>query len=344
MNKHLPNNRPLLGAAAVVVILAGLKASGDLVVPFLFALVLSILAMPLVRRLEQWRIPPVFAVILAVLAFGLGATLLGGMLGGSIAAFSLALPVYEAQLTELAHSFQAWLGQLGLDSGQLDLRELANPAAAISLLKTLLDGLLGLFSNSILIVLTMSFLLLEASGFSIKLRAAFGKDTELNANLAKGAKQVQRYLALKALISLATGVFIWAWTAMLGLDLPLLWGLVAFVLNFIPSIGSIIAAVPATLLAILQLGYLGAIGVAAGFLLVNMVLGNVVEPRLMGRRLGLSPLVVFLSLLFWGWVWGPAGMLLSVPLTVIVKIMLETTASGRPWAILLGPSAEAQPD
>ena len=338
--KHSPSRHPLVLVAAAIIVVAGLKASGELVVPFLFALVLSILAMPLVGRLEKWKLPTVWAVLIAVLSFGFLATLLGGLLGGSIATFSTKLPEYQIELAQLGGNFQSWLGNLGVDTGQLNMAELINPAAAIDLLKTLLDGLLGLFSNSILIALTMTFLLLEASGFGQKLRAAFGADTELNTSLALGAQQVQKYLALKAVVSLGTGFCIWAWTAALGLDLPLLWGLVAFILNFVPSIGSIIAAVPATLLAWLQLGGLGALGVGSGFLIVNMVLGNMVEPRLMGRRLGLSPLVVFLSLLFWGWVWGPAGMLLSVPLTVIAKIMLETTAGGRPWAVLLGPSDE----
>jgi predicted PurR-regulated permease PerM len=206
----------------------------------------------------------------------------------------------------------------------------------------LLNGLLGLFSNFVLIALTMTFLLLEAADFRLKLQAAWGNSFTSGNGFNEVAAKVQRYLALKTLISLATGVLISLWTHFLGLDFPLLWGLIAFLLNYVPSIGSIIAAVPAVLLAILQLGGIGALWVALGFVVTNLVLGNIVEPRLMGRTLGLSPLVVFLSLLFWGWLWGPAGMLLSVPLTVIAKILLESSEGGRPIAVLLGPVQEAR--
>ncbi|MCH2112670.1 MAG: AI-2E family transporter, partial [Planctomycetes bacterium] len=207
---------------------------------------------------------------------------------------------------------------------------------------SLLDGFVKLFSNFILVALTMVFLLLEASDFGPKLRVAFGEAAA--SGLEQGASRGQKYLGLKTLVSMATGLLIWAWTALLGLDFPLLWGLTAFLLNFVPSIGSVIAAVPATLLALLQLGFWGACGVLAGFLAVNLLLGNVIEPRLMGRKLGLSPLVVFLSLLFWGWLWGPSGMLLSVPLTVVAKILMESSPRSRPLAILLGPSSELEPD
>jgi predicted PurR-regulated permease PerM len=152
------------------------------------------------------------------------------------------------------------------------------------------------------------------------------------------------------MVSLATGVLVAVWLVVLGLDYPLLWGLLAFLLNYVPNIGSIIAAVPAVLLAVVQLGILRALLVAAGFLVVNLVMGGAVEPRFMGRGLGLSTLVVFLSLLFWGWLLGPVGMLLSVPLTMTVKIALDSREDTRWAAVLLGaatapavPAKERQP-
>ena len=143
-------------------------------------------------------------------------------------------------------------------------------------------------------------------------------------------------MAIKTLISLVTGIFITIWLTIIGVDYPLLWGLLAFALNYVPNIGSIIAALPAVLLAIIQLGLMRALLAAAGYIVINLLMGSVVEPRFMGRGLGLSTLVVFLSLLFWGWILGPVGMLLSVPLTITAKIALDSRDETRWIAVLLG--------
>ena len=152
--------------------------------------------------------------------------------------------------------------------------------------------------------------------------------------------EVQRYLGQKTLISLTTGSLVAAAMAIIGVDFPLLWGMLAFLLNYIPALGSILAAIPPAILAIVQpeLGFGSVLAVAIVFLSINIALGNFLEPYLMGRGLGMSPLVVFLSLIFWGWVWGPVGMLLSVPMTMIIKIMLENTEDLRWIAVLLGPA------
>jgi AI-2 transport protein TqsA len=146
---------------------------------------------------------------------------------------------------------------------------------------------------------------------------------------------VNRYMGLKALISLATGVSIWILLALIGVDFPGTWGLLAFFLNFIPAIGSIIAAVPAVLWALVQLGLSSASLTALAYLVVNIIIGNFLDPRIIGKKLGLSPLVVIISLIFWGWVLGPIGMLLSVPLTMIAKIALATSEETRWLAVML---------
>lgn len=152
---------------------------------------------------------------------------------------------------------------------------------------------------------------------------------------------VNRYLGIKTLTSLVTGIVIAVWLAIQGVDFPVMWGVFAFMLNYIPNIGSIIAAVPAVLLALIQLGPLPAGMAAIGFLVVNILVGSVIEPKVMGQGIGLSVLVVFLSLAFWGWVLGPVGMLLSVPLTMAVKIALSGRESTKWLSILLGSNKEA---
>ena len=201
---------------------------------------------------------------------------------------------------------------------------------------SLATQLLAALSQIFLVILTMVFMLVEASSLPGKLRRAMGSpDADLK-DWRAAMQQVQKYVAIKAAVSLATAALATLLTAALGIDFPLLWGLIAFLFNFIPNIGSVIAAIPPVLLALVQYGLTSALLVAAGYLSINLIMGNVVEPRLMGRRLGLSTLVVFLSLIFWNWVWGPVGMVLSVPLTVIVKIVLEHSTEFRGLAIMLG--------
>jgi predicted PurR-regulated permease PerM len=197
--------------------------------------------------------------------------------------------------------------------------------------------------TTFLVFLIMAFMLGEAMVFPDKFRAITGDGA--SGRLTKVVVEVQTYLGIKTVISLATGVVIGAWTAVLGLDFPVLLGLVAFVLNYIPTVGSIIAALPALLLSIILVGTVGhALLVVLGYVVVNTLFGNILEPSLMGRRLGLSTLVVILSLMFWGWLWGPLGALLSVPLTVVVKIWLENTPDLRWVAILLDKAPPPEPE
>jgi AI-2 transport protein TqsA len=179
----------------------------------------------------------------------------------------------------------------------------------------------------------------EATIFPAKLRAAIGGD-ETDLGRYRGMiRDVQQYLGIKTLVSLLTGLLIGFWTWTLGLDFPLFWGLIAFLFNYVPNIGSILASIPAVMLALLEFGPGRALAVAAGYMVVNLVIGNFLEPNLHGRRFGISTLVVILSLVFWGWVWGPVGMILSLPLTMILKITLENTEDFRWIAVLLGGAA-----
>jgi predicted PurR-regulated permease PerM len=188
----------------------------------------------------------------------------------------------------------------------------------------------------------MTFILLEAAGFPAKLEAALGGNGGLG-KFTKVQSEVQRYLGIKAVISLATGILVGCWLWGLDVDFPLVWALLAFLMNFIPTLGSLLAGVPAVLLALVQHGPGRALAVVVGYLVINLILGTIIEPHLMGRRFGLSTLVVFLSLVFWGWVWGPVGMLLSVPLTMLLKILMENSEEFRWIAMLLDAHPPEQP-
>ncbi len=369
--------RFLITAAAFVVVVAGMRAAVGIIIPFLLAIFLAIIATPALFWLKGRGISTVFAILIVSLVIMLGGLMIGTILGTSIADFTNDLPEYTAEFNanvqSLEEKWDGWLDEqrerFALDDEDegigdhgnspvqsenssvqppliaveteakepFSLSQILDAQAGIGMIQTLLSQMGSILKNGFLIYLTTIFILLEASILPGKIKAAMQNNAEAFGNIAGIADDVKKYLAMKTIISLGTGIIITIWLTILGVKYPVVWGLTAFLLNFVPSIGSIIAAIPACILAFLQpeLG-LGTLALTAvGYLVVNIVIGNLIEPRVMGQRLGLSTLVVFLSLVFWGWVLGPVGMLLSVPLTMAVKIALQSHPDTRKLAILL---------
>jgi predicted PurR-regulated permease PerM len=222
--------------------------------------------------------------------------------------------------------------------GRNDLKWL-DPEWAMGVIKSITAELGNLLSNAMIILITVTFMLLEASRLPAKVRAAFGRQGTTHSHIDDIVDNIRRYMAIKTTTSLITAVLVTILVIAFGLDYPLLWGLMAFLFNYVPNIGSIIAAVPAVVLALVDRGLGVAMGTAVGYLAINCVIGYVIEPRFMGKGLGLSTLVVFVSLVFWGWVLGAVGMFLSAPLTMMVKIVLEDFNETRWIAILLSAKA-----
>lgn len=327
-------------AAGVVVVVAGLKAAESLFVPVLLALFLSVLTFPLLFWLQARGLPTVVAVgvtMLAVIAV-LGA--LGLVLSASLAAVSEAVPRYQELLRETIGPLVAWFEGRGVRVGDWVMTKVLDPGNLLLTLSLTFKGVARAVSATVLVLLLMIFFLAEAVGFSTKLGAALRREQESVRRFSRITRQVQRYLLIKTAISAATGLCLGLWLWVVHLDFPLLWGFIAFLLHYIPNVGSVVAAIPPIFLATIQLGPTGTVLVALGYITVNTVIGNIIEPNLMGDQMSLSPAVVLLSLLFWGWVWGPVGMLLSVPLTMIVKVLAENT-QGLGWlAVLLAPSPQ----
>jgi AI-2 transport protein TqsA len=327
----------LLTIAAFVVVIAGMSAAKVILVPFLLAAFIAIISAPPLFWLQRKGLPTWLSLLMVVLGVLLIVLLVAGLVGTSVRDFSKDLPVYEAKLKQQTTLIMGLLEKLGVDTSGLALTEIFNLGATMKLVATMLNSLGNVLTNGFLILMTVIFMLMEASSFPAKLRRVLGGPESSLARFDNFIDNVKHYMAIKTLISFATGTFVAIWLAIIGVNYAMLWGLLAFALNYVPNIGSIIAAVPAVLLAIVQLGVLKALLVAAGYVGINIIMGNFLEPRFMGRGLGLSTLVVFLSLLFWGWVLGPVGMLLSVPLTMTAKIALESRDDTRWVAVLLGP-------
>jgi predicted PurR-regulated permease PerM len=351
ISANTPGARFLLMGASFVIVVAGLREGASILLPFALALFLAVMSMPLMFWLQLRRVPAPLAVVLTMLTIGVvfGALIMLGT--QAVADFQGQLPGYRARVEALYASWVAGLSaQIGVQLDQYLTFELIDPGAAVDLFASTAARVAGFLTNTFLVLLIMAFILSEAMVFPFKFRAIVGprvgerrRVTKMGPNdrrrMTKIVREVQEYLGIKTLMSLTTGLLIGllAWVA--GLDFPILLGLIGFVLNYIPTVGSILAAVPALLLSVVQFGSPGNfILVIVGYGAINTVFGNILEPNLMGRRLGLSTLVVILSLLFWAWVWGPVGALLAVPLTMVVKIMLENTEDLRWVAILLDKS------
>ena len=334
-----PWARFLLIAAAIVVVIAGMRAASPILVRFFLSVFIAVISAPPLFWLKRKGVPTALAMLVVIMCIvGVG-VVIGALVGTSINEFSNALPFYQKRLVQQTTEFFTWLKQKGIDVPDQVLLEYFDPGAAMRLAASILTGLSAVLTNAFFILLTVIFILLEASSFPAKLRMILEDPKKSFNYLDEFVQTVKRYIAIKTLVSLLTGVFVTVWLQVTGVDFALLFGLLAFVLNYVPTLGSIIAAIPAVLLALVQLGVGPALLTALGYGLVNLVMGNIMEPRLMGRRLGLSTLVVFLSLVFWGWVLGSVGMLLSVPLTMTLKIALESSDDTRPIAILLGSEA-----
>ncbi|MGI9273037.1 MAG: AI-2E family transporter [Woeseiaceae bacterium] len=329
--------------AAVIVIVYGLQMAKALLVPFLVAAFLALITVRPMLWMQSKRVPAFVAALAIVTAIMLILAMLGAIVGTSIADFTAALPTYQERLDVIIQrAFRFIAERLNGDDSLQSLGDMIDPGWAMGLAASILNGLKDVLTNVFLIFFTMIFILLEASTAETKVKAAFGRSTDSLRRPRAFLANLGRYLGIKTVVSLATGLLAGLLTWSIGVDFPLLWAMLAFLLNYVPTIGSIIAAVPAVLLALVQLGPGEASATALGFVGINVIFGNMLEPRLMGYGVGISPLVVFIGLIFWGFVFGPVGMLLSVPLTMTLKLGLENDERTRWIAILIGSERDAQ--
>ncbi|MDC0088796.1 AI-2E family transporter [Porticoccaceae bacterium] len=343
IEKTSPIARFLVVGAAFVVVVTGLKMAGELLVPFLLAMFIAMIVSPLLGWLKKRGIPGGIAILMIVVLILLVGLILTAVVGSSVENFRQDIPVYSDKLSAMSYSVQSWLSQRGINIDPQQWQESFDPSVVMSFAGSTLASFGSVMTNAVMILLTVIFILTENIGFGEKLRLARGKDVS-EEWLNRFSESVHNYLAIKTAISLITGILIFIWLTILGVDYAVLWGLIAFLLNFVPTVGSFIAAVPAVLLATVQLGIFPAGLTLAGFVVVNLVMGNAVEPRWMGKGLNLSPLVVFVSLVLWGWVLGPVGMLLSIPLTIMIKIALESQDETRWIGVLLGSGTALEID
>ncbi|OYT15842.1 MAG: hypothetical protein B7C24_10980 [Bacteroidetes bacterium 4572_77] len=328
--------------AVFVIILAGIIAAQEIIELILLALFFAIVLLHPIVALEKKKVPYIVAIAIVLSGVTLVLFVFSAIIGSSFSRLMLDLPLYGEKLTKITTGVIASLNDTGLNINEKQLSDIIDPGKILSFTKNVLSSLGEMLSDYFLISLMMIFMLLEFKNFSVKIDLVGKKFGKSMGHLNIIADKIRHYLSIKTYVSLLTGILIWLSLTIIGVDYAILWGVVAFMLNYIPNIGSLMAAVPTMLFALLQLGLGGFIWTTISYLAINMIVGNFIEPKVMGKGLGLSTLVVFVSLIVWGFLLGMVGVFLSVPITIAFKVFLEQSKKTRWIAVLLGSSGETE--
>jgi AI-2 transport protein TqsA len=336
--------RVLLFLASGVIVIAGIKASSDIVAPVLLAAFVALVISPIERWLVHKGLPRWAALLLVVAAVVGVFGLLSAIVGASVTTIRENLPAYEqsfrVQIGALVDTVSGLAEKVGLELPKPDLKQGLDPAAAFGWIRVAAVASGSVLSSMLFVAAVTAFMLGEGQILPKKL-SLMRSDSERESDAARDfTSSLTGYVQVKGLTSSVTGVLVIGACLLVGVDFPLLWGLLAFGFNFVPSIGSILAALPAVALAFVVGGADDALLLIGAYVVINVAIGSILEPKLMGQKLGLSTLVVILSLVFWGWLLGPVGMLLSIPLTMFVKVAAEQSDDMRWLVILLGAEPE----
>ncbi len=335
----------LLVFAAIVIILAGAKQAGHLLQPFLLAVFIAVVCSAPINKLKGRGVPGWLASLLVGAAMLLIIGLVFALIGGAADDFTAAMPGYQEQFRELVSSWSSRLEGLGIKLSREGLATVLDAEAAMGYFGGFLGGLGDMLGNFMLILFTVIFILADVPSLPHKLTAmSRGRDNAYVEPARQLLLSMNGYLRTKAQVSALTGILVWIGLTLLDVPFAALWSFLAFVLNFIPNIGSIIAAAPPVLLSLLEGSALLTGSLVALYLAINTLVGNVIEPRWMGQAVGLSTLAVFVSLVFWGYMFGAVGMLLSVPLTMVVKFLAMQNPGSAWFGILLSSWPPAEPE
>jgi AI-2 transport protein TqsA len=325
--------RVILVLAATVVVLVGMRLGASILNPLLFAVILALLFYPIYAWLGRRGIPKGLALVFMLV--GLTILFLGlfFILGISITRFSSDIATYTAQLNKQLAGIEGQIKSLGIT--QANIRDAVNPSDLTAVIGAILSGIAGFLSNLFLILIIVLFLLAEGPAMMSRLHASVGRDHPQAERLIFFGRQVVRQLGLRAIVNLITGVGVTVLMFVLGVDFPVMWGILAFFLSFIPWIGLPLAVAPAVVLALAEHGLERALLVIAGVIVINVLAENLVSPMLMGRGLSLSPTFLFIGFIFWAFILGGPGAFLAAPLTIFVALMLGTFPGTRWLASLM---------
>ncbi len=327
----------LMAIITIILILAALKATQPISMPLAFAFFIVVLVYPLQNKLEQ-KLPRWLSLMIVLLVLGGVVALAQGALSLSAEIIEPKIPQYLDRLEQMWETAQSWASNYGLPVPQFNFQ---NDNTPIQLTQQAITGFQTLVSTVSLLILTISLLillLLEVSQYKRKVQQAFSSRMSQHIIHAVGntSEKLRRYLTVMTFTCFLTGILTSIWCLIIGVDLALVWGLIAFVLNYVPTLGSIIAVIPPTLIAILFNGVPRGIATLIGLAVIQVTMGNFVDPRIQGKTLQLSPFIALFSIVFWGWIWGIAGAILGIPMTISIILFCEEFETTRGVAILLG--------
>ena len=334
--------RVMLLLAATVVVFTGMRLAAPILDPILFAVVLALLFSPIYAWLRRRNIPTPLALVIMLVGLTLLFAAIGGILGVSIARFSGEIGSYASKLNDQLGSIQDLTKGLGVTKA--DLHKALSPNALTGAIGAVLAGVADFLSDLFLILVIVLFLLAEGPAMMNRLRASTGAEHPQVARLTVFGHSVVRQLGLRAIVNLATAAGVTVLLLVLRVDFPLMWGILAFFLSFIPWIGLPLAVAPAVVLALAEHGLTSAILVIVGVIVINVLAENALSPMLMGRGLSISPTVLFIGFIFWAWLLGGPGAFLAAPLTIFLILMLETFPETRWLANVMGMGAPEPED
>jgi AI-2 transport protein TqsA len=314
--------RVMLGLAATVVVFVGMRLAAPILDPILFAVILALLFSPIYAWLRRHRIPTPLALVIMLVGLTLLFLAIAGIVGISIARFSGDIASYTSKLNDQLDNIQSLTKSLGVSKA--DLQKALSPSALTGAIGAVLSGVADFLSNLFLILIIVLFLLAEGPAMMNRLRTSAGRDRPQVVRLTVFGRNVVRQLGLRAIVNLFTGAGVVILLLILRGDFPLMWGILAFFLSFIPWIGLPLAVAPAVVLALAEHGVTSALLVIAGVIVINILAENALSPMLMGRGLSISPTVLFIGFIFWAWLLGGPGAFLAAPLTIFLILMLDT--------------------
>lgn len=333
---------PLFYAAAAVIIIAGLKIGAPIINPILMAVFFSIIILHPIGWLKKKGVNGILSTLivlfgLLVIVFGIG-----GAVTKSVMEFTKNLPSYRNELDEITKSSITLLNGYGIDVSSDSVSSNFNAGSAFGYASKFIGSIGGVFGQIILLILVAAFIIGEANSFPVKLKVILKNPTVSLENITSIARNIRYYLGIKTVTGLIGGVSVAIVLFIMGIQYAILWGVLVLLMRYIPNIGSVIAAIPIMLFVLIQDGLTGVLYVGIAYAIINFVIGQIIEPQFLAKGMNLSTLAVFLSLVFWGWILGDVGMLLAVPITMAVKISLETRENSRWIAIMLGSEKSAE--
>ena len=329
--------RVMLLLAALVVVFVGMRLAAPILDPILFAVVLALLFSPIYAWLRRRRVPTPLALLIMLVGLTVLFLAIAGIVGVSIARFSGDIGSYTSKLNDQLDNIQSLTKSLGVSKA--DLHKALSPSALTGAIGAVLSGVADFLSNLFLILIIVLFLLAEGPAMMNRLRASTGEDHPQVARLTLFGRSVIRQLGLRAIVNLFTAAGVTVLLLVLRVDFPLMWGILAFFLSFIPWIGLPLAVAPAVVLALAEHGVTNAVLVIVGVIVINVLAENALSPMLMGRGLSISPTVLFIGFIFWAWLLGGPGAFLAAPLTIFLILMLGTFPETRWLASVMGMGA-----